>query len=578
MKQTKKQITIQINDQSYTVEEGRSVLQIALEHQLDLPHLCYHQDLPIKANCRTCLVEVTSPGKLQHQVVTACNLKAVDGLAVKTNSPAAEKLRKKNLELILAGYPELASACHQQYGGPVQKLIERYQLEPSVNKAPVEEPVHSLGTAAEFDPQACVACRNCVDICQEIGIGFLELTGKGAQTTITYNKDPQVDCIYCGQCTVHCPVGAVREQCQLAEVEAALKDPEKITIAQMAPSVRASIGEAFGQPYGCDLSPQMFTAFRQLGFDYVFDVNMGADITTMIEARELVERLEGKSKLPLPMFTSCCPAWVKFIEFYRPDLIPHLTTSRSPQIHSGGAYKTWFAKEAGLDPEKIVVISFMPCTSKKYEANHEKLKVNGLKPVDYVLTTRETAALLKKHQLDLPNLEAGKVDRAGTYSGAGAIYGASGGVMESALRTAAHLLTGQDLPKLEFEGVRGIQGIKRAEVELAGQTLRVGVVSTPKNARQVLAELEQNPDAYHYLEFMACPGGCIGGGGQPIPSTQEIVKKRIVGLYQIDDKMQMRSAHQNPVVKEFLEYVESLPEEERQELLYTHYRRRQKFE
>ncbi len=578
MNPNQKKVTIKINDQAVTVEEGCSVLQIAIDHQLDLPHLCYHQDLPIKGNCRTCLVEVTSPGKFQHQVVTACTLKATAGLAVKTTSPAAEKLRKKNLELILAGYPELASACHQKYGGTVQELIKRYQLEPSSKKVKTTDEIHQLATAAEFDPQACIACRSCVDICQEIGIGFLDMTGKGAETRVTYSQDPEVDCIYCGQCTVHCPVGAVREQCQLEEAEAALNDPEKVTIAQMAPSVRASIGEAFGQPYGQDLSPQMFTAFRQLGFDYVFDVNMGADITTMIEARELVERLEGHSDLPLPMFTSCCPAWVKFIEFYRPDLIPHLTTSRSPQIHSGGAYKTWFAQEAGLDPEKIVVISFMPCTSKKYEANHEKLRVKGLKPVDYVLTTRETAALLKKHKIDLPSLEPGRVDRAGTYSGAAAIYGVSGGVMESALRTAAHFMTGQNLPKLEFEQVRGIQGIKRAEVELAGQTLRVGVVSTPKNARQVLAEVGQDAEAYHYLEFMACPGGCIGGGGQPIPTTQEIIKQRIAGLYQIDDKMELRLAHQNPVVQEFLDYVETLPADEQKELLYTRYRQRQKFE
>ncbi len=578
MPPTKKNITITINHKKYQAQEGELVLNVILREQIDLPHLCFHQDLPVNANCRTCLVEVKSAGKLQDKVTTACTLRVEPGLEILTTSPKAEKLRKQNLELLLAGYPDLCSPCHQKYGSLVKELIKRYNLKPSLDKAKAQAELHKLGTAAEFDPQACIACRKCVQICQEIGIGFLQLTGKGAQTTITYNKDPQVDCIYCGQCTVHCPVGAVREQCHLEPVEAALQDSEQITIAQMAPSVRTSIGEYYDQPYGQDMSPQMFTAFRKLGFDYVFDVNMGADITTMVEAQELIERLKGESDLPLPMFTSCCPAWVKFIEFYHPEMIPHLTTSRSPQIHCGAAYKTWWAKQAGLDPKKITVVSFMPCTSKKYESNHPKLKINGLKPVDQVLTTRETYALLKKHQLDLPSLAPGQVDQAGTYSGAAAIYGASGGVMESALRTAAHLLSGRDLPKLEFDQVRGYQGLKKAQLKLAGQTLNVAVVTTPKNARIVIDEIKQNPQAYHYVEFMACPGGCIGGGGQPIPSTKEIIKKRIAGLYQIDDKMKLRQAHDNPVVKEFLAYVEKLPATKQKELLHTHYRKREKFE
>lgn len=571
-------VKIQIDGQQYEVPLGKFVLKIALDQGLDLPHLCFHEDLPVKANCRTCLVEVKTEGSAQGQITTACTLKTKEGLIVETKTKQAEKLRKKNLELILAGYPDLCAPCHKKYGCQVQKLIKRYDLKPSQTVAEVEDEVHHLGTAAEFDPQACIACRSCVDICEEIGIGFLKLTGKGAKTRVTYSKDLKVDCIYCGQCTVHCPVGAIREQCHLEEVEAALQDPQKITIAQMAPSVRASIGEAFGEPYGKDLSPQMFTAFRELGFDHVFDVNMGADITTMIEAKELIKRLQDEPYLPLPMFTSCCPAWVKFIEFYQPEMIPHVSIARSPQIHSGVAYKTWWAEKEGLDPKDIVVVSFMPCTSKKYESSHDKLKVDGWKPVDYVLTTRETESLLKKHHLDLPNLPPSEVDQAGTYSGAGAIYGASGGVMESALRTAAKMLTGRDLPKLELEPVRGMAGIKRAELELAGKKLRVAVVSTPKNAKVILQEIWENPGAYHYIEFMACPGGCIGGGGQPIPSTKEIVEKRIAGLYQIDDKMKLRQAHNNPVVKEFLEYVDQLPEDRQEELLHTHYRKREKFE
>jgi NADH-quinone oxidoreductase subunit G/NADP-reducing hydrogenase subunit HndD len=573
----KNQITI--NDQVYSAQPGQSVLEVALAHDIDIPHVCFHHDLPVDANCRTCLVQVESEHKLQGKVTTACTLKAEPGLAVATNSPQVEALRKRNLELLLAGYPDLCSPCHQKYGGQVQKLIKRYDLDPSqYQPSPVEAETHQLGSAAEIDPQACVACNKCVEICRKIGIGYLQLEGKGAKTHVTYNKDPKVACIYCGQCTAHCPVGAAREQCHLEPVEEALADPEQITIAQMAPSVRASIGECFNQPYGKDLSPQMFTAFRQLGFDYVFDVNMGADITTMVEAQELIERLTGESNKPLPMFTSCCPAWVKFIEFYYPDMLEHLTTSRSPQIHCGAAYKTWWAEKQGLDPKKIRVISFMPCTSKKYEAQHDKLKIDDLYPVDYVLTTRETEGLLRKHQIDLPQLKPGKVDTAGTYSGAGAIYGASGGVMESALRTAAYLLSGKQLPKLEFEQVRGIKGLKKTHVTIAGQELKIAVVSTPKNARVVLSEIKRDADSYDYVEFMACPGGCIGGGGQPLPNTEEIVKQRIAGLYQIDDKMKLRQAHNNPVAKEFLDYVAQQSEHRQHQLLHTEYRQRGKFE
>jgi iron-only hydrogenase group A len=356
--------------------------------------------------------------------------------------------------------------------------------------------------------------------------------------------------------------------------------------------VRASIGEEFALPVGSDVTGEMYTALRQLGFDYIFDVNFGADITTMVEARELVERIEHNGVLP--MFTSCCPAWVKFVEFYYPDLISHLTTSRSPQIHSGGVYKTWWAKEQKIDPEKIVVISLMPCTSKKYEAGLEKMNLSltnsqgkniKVKPVDFVLTTRETAALLKKNNIDLKQLEKSEADNLAEHSGAAAIYGASGGVMESALRTAAKMLTGQDLPRLEFEAVRGMKGLKKTIVRLdlpdgKELQLKVAVVSTPKNARIVINELKKNPHVYDYIEFMACPGGCIGGGGQPLTSTEAIVAERIKALYQIDQNKKIRSAHDNPVVKDFFEFLEKdkFGQEIEKQLLHTSYQAKQRGE
>lgn len=567
-------IFIFIDDQKFATSPGESVLQVALRNNIKIPHFCYHEDLPTDANCRTCLVEV----KPSSRVLTSCTLKASSGLKVYTNTPKVKKLRKENLELLLASHKEYCHRCKKGHFCKTLQIMNLYKISgDKYKKRKVSDGIHKLGTAAEFDPQSCIACNKCVEICEKIGIGFLKLEGKGAGTHVTYNKDPNVDCIYCGQCTVHCPVTAIREQSHIEQVEKVLKDKKKIVIAQMAPSVRASIGEEFGLKVGTDLTGKIYTAFRDLGFDKVFDVNMGADITTVVEAEELVERIQDEGVLP--MFTSCCPGWVKFVEFYYPEMIPHLTTARSPQIHSGGAYKTWWAKKMGIDPKDIVVVSFMPCTSKKYEAGFEKLKIDGNDPVDYVLTTRETAVLFRKHGIDLPNLKNSKVDSFGTYSGAGAIYGASGGVMESALRTAVFKLTGKNPKKIEFKKVRGMNGIKKAVIKVGKKILNVGVVSMPKNARIVLEEIKKNPKAYDYIEFMACPGGCIGGGGQPIPSTESIIEQRILSLYKIDDKMKLRTAHENPVVKEFFDdYVSKLSDKKKKELLYTSYKKKRKFE
>ncbi len=565
---------VYINKKEYFAQPGENILQVAIKNGVEIPHFCYHEDLPIEANCRVCLVEIEKTGK----VVTSCTLKAKEGLAVNTDSAKVKRLRLKNLELLLAGHSKNCPKCKSGLYCRVDEIAKKYKISLTKYKRPKsKEKLHKMCQAAELDPQLCIACNNCVAICQKIGIGFLEMQGKNIQTHATYTRNPNIDCIYCGQCTVHCPVGSAREQSQIREVEKALRNKSKVLIAQMAPSVRASIGEEFGLPVGTDLTGQVYTAFRKLGFDKVFDVNMGADITTVVEAEELAERIKKNENLP--MFTSCCPAWVKFVEFYHPELINNLTTARSPQIHSGGAYKTWWAEKEGVDPKNIIVVSFMPCTSKKYEARHEKLKINGLFPVDYVLTTREFAVLLKKRKIDLPKLKPGQVDLPGTFSGAGAIYGASGGVMESALRTAYYKITGQELDKIEFEAVRGIEGIKKTQIKIGERILNVAVAATAANAEKLIQEIKKNKNAYDYIEVMACPGGCIGGGGQPIPSTLRIVKKRIEALYGIDSRMKIRKAHLNPVVKDFFDnYINRLPEVERQKILKTTYSRKNKFE
>lgn len=563
-------MTVNIDGKEYAFTPGESILQIALRNGIDIPHFCYHEDLPVDANCRTCLVD--ADGK----ILTSCTLKAQEGLAVRTDTPEVKRIRLTNLELLLAGHKEKCPKCRKSLYCRVAEEMKKHGVSSRYQRPRIREKLCKLSQAAEFDPQLCIACRKCVEICDKLGVGFLKMAGKGSQLHATYKRDKKIDCIYCGQCTGHCPVGSAREQSEIEMVEKALKDDKKIVIAQMAPSVRVSIGEEFGLPIGTHLTGQIYTAFRKLGFDKVFDVNMGADITTIVEAEELIERI--KEKRGLPMFTSCCPAWVKFVEFYHPELMGNLTASRSPQIHAGGAYKTWWAEKEGIDPKKIVVVSFMPCTSKKYEARHNKLKIKGLRPVDYVLTTREFAVMLKRHGIDLANLEKSQVDLQGTYSGAAAIYGASGGVMESALRTAYFKLTGRELEKVEFESVRGMDGVKKAKIDMGGNILSVAVVSAVANAEKIIKEVKDNKSSYDYIEVMACPGGCIGGGGQPIPTTLDMVKKRSESLYKIDAGMEMRKAHSSPIVKDFFDYVDGLPVAERESLLNTNYSRKKRYQ
>lgn len=552
-----KKIKIKIDNKSYSALEGQTVLEVAKKNKIFIPSLCHHPDLSVKANCRVCVVEAKDSGRL----MTSCSLKVKDGMEVFTNSKKVKTARDTNLKLIFSEHLEKCSDCTLKFDCTLLNLAKRYNIKlNNFSDRKTDRKTYCLSNSVEIDGSQCIDCRNCVDACSNIQkIDYLEIKGKGADQEIVPTKDKNIDCIYCGQCALRCPVASAQEKMDWPKIEKILSlKGKKTLVAVIAPSTRMTIGEEFGMPYGQNNSGKMVAALKKLGFDQVIDVVFGADITTLVEAGELLERV-GDKKAKMPMITSCCPAWVKYLEFYRPDLIPNLTTSRSPQIHLGGIIKTYWANKKNIKPEDIVVVSIMPCTAKKFEAKREELKIGKNYPIDEVLTVRELAYLIKKNNIDFKKIKPEKTnDIINDGSGAGIIYGASGGVMESALRTANHVLCSSASSKicrsrLEFKEVRGLEGIKEATVDLAGKKLKVAVVNGIGNIKGALDNLSK----YDYIEVMACPGGCIGGGGQPIPSSMEIVAKRTAGLYQVDKTDKIRTAHDNKSAVEVVKWLEN---------------------
>jgi len=546
-----------INNKKIEAKKGQTILEVAKENNIDIPALCFHSDLDIKSNCRLCVVEIKGRDGLH----TACSTKIEPEMEIATESEKIIKARKINLELIFAQHCEECNDCIWNFNCQLLKLAKKYNVEITrFTDRKKGYPVHQFGPSLIFDSSKCIDCRNCVDVCQKQCVEFLEVKERGHLFQVIPSKDKNKDCIYCGQCITHCPVGAFEAVGEFEDVEKPLQDKNKTVIFQFAPAIRTSIGEEFNLPYGSIVTEQLVAGIKKLGVDKVFDVSVAADFTTVEEAKELTERLKNNKNLP--MFTSCCPSWVKFVEFYYPELIPHLTSVRSPQIILGGLIKTFWAKKENIDPKKITVVSIMPCVAKKYEIQREELKVSGLKPVDYVLTTRELAYLFNKNKINLKNIEPMEADNPlGIPSGAGVIFGASGGVMESALRTAYEKITGQCLEKLEFQQVRGMEGIKKTTVEIKGSSVKTAVVNGIRNAKKILEELKEDPKLYEYVEVMACFGGCIGGGGQPVPTDSKIRKQRAESLYQIDTVKEIRSAHKNPIIKKV--YKDFLNSEEK---------------
>ncbi|NCP17285.1 2Fe-2S iron-sulfur cluster binding domain-containing protein [Candidatus Kuenenbacteria bacterium] len=564
-----KSINITINNKKYTANNGQTILAVCQANGIDIPTLCKHPDLAIQGKCRVCLVEVEGQG-----IVTACTQTIADDIKVKTNTPLVKRARAVNLEMIYAEHIEKCSACIQEHSCALKDYARQYGLKITrYQDRKAKLPTWRFGNFIQFDSSKCIDCGICTEVCRDQQTcDFYQTVNKGYQTQTKPTDQQNKDCAYCGQCVVHCPVGAVQGVPHWQFVEELIKNKKtsgKTLVAQIAPSIRVSIGEEYNLAYGQITTGQLAASMRVLGFDAVFDVSAGADFTSYEEARELIHWLEAKKDRP--MFTACCPAWVKFIAFYYPEFISHLTTTRSPHIHSAIIAKTYWAELMGKKPQDVMVVSIMPCTAKKQEISLITQRYQRLPIVDYVVTTREYAYLLRRAKIDFPKLESKELDNPlGNPSGAGIIYGASGGVMESALRSADYMLrvkkeTGSLKPiingenyqltknkyspvsqgRIEFKQVRGQQGIKEAVVNIGGKNLRVAVVSGLGNARKLIENIKAKKCQYDYVEVMACPGGCIGGGGQPVPVSAEIRAQRAAALYNLDQNLAMRAAHEN---------------------------------
>ncbi|MEW6398920.1 MAG: NADH-dependent [FeFe] hydrogenase, group A6 [Bacillota bacterium] len=571
-------VTLTIDGRKVEAERGMTVLQAARLAGINIPTLCYLESLNAIGACRVCVVEVKGAKALQ----ASCVLPVADGMEVWTNSRAVRASRRTTVELLLSDHPTECTTCIRNGTCELQALAESLGIR-RVRFAGEKhggEPDESSPSIVRENAK-CILCRRCVAVCEKVqSVRAIGPQERGFETSIAPPFElPLADsvCVNCGQCTLVCPTGALHERDDTELVWAALADPGKHVVVQTAPATRVTVGEMFGMPPGSVVTGRMVAALRRLGFDRVFDTDFTADLTIIEEGYELVHRLQEGGVLP--MITSCSPGWIKFIETFFPDLLPNLSTCKSPQQMFGALAKTYYARKVGIDPADIFVVSIMPCTAKKFEARRPEMTGSGYPDIDAVLTSRELGRMVREAGVVFGALpEEPYDDPLGVSTGAAAIFGATGGVMEAALRTAYEVVTGKTLPALDFESVRGMEGIKEATVNLDGTELRVAVAHTLGNARKVLEAVRADPGRYHFIEIMACPGGCIGGGGQPIPTTDEIRQKRIEAVYRVDREMPLRKSHENPVIKVlYQEFLGEPNSHKAHELLHTHYQPRYQY-
>src|ERR1035437_9355958 len=570
-------VQLTINNIRVNAEEGMTILDAAKSVGISVRPLSHLKDLVPTRACRICSVEVEG----QRGLVPSCAFPIYDGMVVDTNSPRVRRARKTIVELLVENHPQDCLICVRNKNCELQDLSEKYGLREHRFVGETKDHAIDISSASmERDPAKCILCGRCVRVCHEIQkVGAIDFTNRGFKSIVTtpYNKGLNIsDCILCGQCILVCPTAALREKSTLKEVSNALRDKSKYVIVQVAPAVRATLGEEYNFPLGTDVTGQLVTGLRRLGFKKVFDTNFAADLTIMEEAAELINRIKNNG--PLPMFTSCCPGWVKFAESNYPEILPHISSCKSPHEMEGAVLKTYYAKKMGINPKDIFVVSVMPCTVKKYESNRAELTEDTFPDVDAVITTRELVRFFKMVGIDFEGLPQDSFDNPlGESTGAAAIFGTSGGVMEAALRTAYFKMTGKDLEKIEFESIRGLNGLKKAVVNIDGTELNIAVVNGIGNVRQVIDEIKENRSKYHFIEVMACPGGCINGGGQPIHQKPEKIVKRMKALYQIDLEMKSRRSYENESIKTlYKEYFIEPNSHKAHDILHTDYVNRKK--
>ncbi len=586
-----KTVNLTINGIDVTVPSDYTVLLAAREAGIDIPTLCYLKDINEIAACRLCVVEADIQGRPLRNLPASCVLKVEEGMNVRTNTPRVREAVKTNLELILANHNRECLTCRRNGTCELQQLCDEIGVDdvPYVGEKR-EQTIDQVSQSIVRDSSKCILCGRCVSTCKQVqGIGILDFTKRGFETEIAPAFDYSMDdapCVYCGQCINACPVAALRERTHLDEVWDAIDDPDKFVVVQTAPAVRASLGEEFGLPVGSRVTGRMVAALKRIGFNNVFDTDFAADLTIMEEGTELLGRVKNGGKLP--MITSCSPGWIRYCELFYPEFVENLSSCKSPQQMFGAIAKSYYAEKMGINPKNMVVVSIMPCISKKQESDRPEMEVSGVRDVDFSLTTRELGDMIKQARIDFKKLPDENFDKVlGEYTGAGVIFGATGGVMEAAIRTVADILTGDDIEDIEYHGVRGIEGVKEAALTLpidgVDTEIKVAIAHGTANAAKVLDAVKAGEKEYHFIEVMACPGGCVNGGGQSHVSAKDRIDvdprvNRANALYEEDAVMVNRKSHKNPeIIKLYETFLKEPNGHLSHKLLHTHYEAKVKY-